>query len=116
VKEAVLEFRTSTHWLITDRSEGYLTLHVGEWEEVTFIGWYDNLVETSGGLWTKLVAHIDELRWRTLPGHVGSSSVEHSIWTTAVVKGTGLRIDEDFLSGLHRWKSARILNYCKTRL
>jgi hypothetical protein len=116
VKEAVLEFRTSTHWLITNRTERYLALHIGEWEKVAFIGWYDNPVETSGRLWTKFITHIYELRWRTLSSHVGSSSIEHSIWTTAVVKGTGLRIYENLFGGLQRWKSARILNYCKTRL
>jgi hypothetical protein len=100
LKEAVLEFRASTHWFITDGTKRYLTLHIGEGEKVTFIGWHNDSIETRGRLRAKLITHFDELRWRTFASHIGGGSIKHSIWTTAIVKGTGLGVNENLLSGL----------------
>ena len=75
MKEAVLEFRASTHWFIGHGTKRNLALHVGEWEEVTLIGLDDVLIETGRGLGTELITRIYVLGWGTLTRLIGGGTI-----------------------------------------
>jgi hypothetical protein len=63
LKETVLNFGVSAHWFISHGTERNFTFHIGQWEEITFIGLDDVLIETGSGLRAELITRINVLRW-----------------------------------------------------
>jgi hypothetical protein len=117
LKKTILDFSTRTRRFISHRAERYLTLHVGEGEEIAFIGLNDILVETGCRLGAKLITRIYVLGWRTLTSHVGSGSVQHCVGAApTTVKGTGLRIHENFIGRFYWRNGTLVLNSGKAGL
>jgi hypothetical protein len=117
LKQTILEFGTGTGGFISHGTEGNLTFHVGEREEITFIGLDNVLVETGSRLGAKLVTGIDVLRGRTLTSHVWGSAIQHSIGSAAAtIKSTGLGIHENLIGRLYWGNGSLVLNTGKARL
>jgi hypothetical protein len=75
LKHTILEIRTGARRFILDSAKGNLALHIGEREEVTFIGLNEMLVKSRSRLGTKLIARINVLCWGTLTSHVRGGAV-----------------------------------------
>jgi hypothetical protein len=117
LKETILNFSTCARRFIPHCAERYLALHVGEGEEITFIGLNYILVETGCRLGTKFITCIYVLGWRTLTSHVGSGSVQHGVGAApTTIECTGLRIHENFISRPDWGNSTLVLNSGKARL
>jgi hypothetical protein len=117
LKQTILKFGTGARWFVSHGAERNLTLHVGEGEEVTFIGLDDVLVETGSRLGAKLVTGIDVLRGRTLTSHVWGSAIQHSIGSAATtIKSTGLGIHKNLIGRLYWGDGSLVLNTGKARL
>jgi hypothetical protein len=117
LKETILNFSTCARRFIPHRAEGNLTLHVGEGEEITFVGLNYILVETGCRLGTKFITCIYVLGWRTLTGHVGSGSVQHCVGAApTTVESTGLRIHENFIGRFYWRNGTLVLNSGKAGL
>jgi len=111
-----LDIGTRTGGLIFHGAKGNLTLHVGEGEQITFIGLNDRLVETGRGLGAELIARIDVLRRGTLSGHVWGRAVQHRVGARAVVQMAGLRVHENFIGSSHGRDSIFVVDNEETRL
>jgi hypothetical protein len=117
LKQTILKFGTGARWFVSHGAERNLTLHVGEGEEVTFIGLDDVLVETGSRLGTKLITRVYVLGWRTLTSHVRGSAIKHGVGSAiTTVESAGLGVYKNFISRFDWRDSTLVLNLEKARL